>query len=281
MIWLAFAMTGLAVGALVWRAQAWVGPALQRHRQLYTHEAGLKLGEIFLFIDPAQLWFAAVVCGLLLGLLAWGVTQSLLAAGIAAVLAVRLPTRLVEGVRRNRQLRFEKQLPAALMSLAGGLAAGASLAVALKHIVEQSEAPLSQEFGLMLREQRLGVPFAEALANLQKRVPSESTVLVVAALRVASQTGGNLAEALERIAETLRARLQLQGKIRALTAQGRMQAWIVGALPILLAVALDQLEPDTMALLWHTPLGWAVVAVVVVLEVAGVLLVRRSVDIDI
>lgn len=281
MIWLAFAMTGLAVGVLVWRAQAWVGPALQRYRQVYTHEAGLKLGEIFLFIDPAQLWFAAVVCGLLLGLLAWGATQSLLAAGVAAVLAVRVPTRLVEGIRRSRQMRFEKQLPAALMSLAGGLSAGASLAVALKHIVEQSEAPLSQEFGLMLREQRLGVPFADALTNLQKRVPSESTVLVVAALRVASQTGGNLAEALERIAETLRARLQLQGKIRALTAQGRMQAWIVGALPILLAVALDQLEPDTMALLWHTPVGWAVVAVVVVLEVAGVLLIRRIVDIDI
>lgn len=281
MIWLAFVMAGMAVGALAWHAQAWVRPALQRYRQVYTHEAGVKLDEIFLFIDPAQLWLAAVVCAALTGLLAWAGTQSLLAAAIAGALAVRAPARLVEGLRRHRLRRFERQLPAALMSLAGGLSAGASLAVALKHIVEQSEAPLSQEFGLMLREQRLGVPFASALENLQSRVPSDATVLVVAALRVASQTGGNLAEALERIADTLRARLQLQGKVRALTAQGRMQAWIVGALPILLAVVLNRLEPQAMAVLWHTPLGWSVVAVVAVLEVAGVLLIRRIVDIDI
>jgi len=281
MIWLACVMASAAAGLLVWRAQAWMGPALRRYRQVYTHEAGVKLGEIFLFIDPAQLWLAALVCSLILGLLAWAATQSLLAAALVAALAVRVPTRLVAGLRRQRLNRFEKQLPPALMSLAGGLSAGASLAVALKHIVEQSEAPLSQEFGLMLREQRLGVPFSAALANLQDRVPSDATVLVVAALRVAAQTGGNLAEALERIAETLRARLQLQGKIRALTAQGRMQAWIVGALPVLLALVLNRLDPLAMAPLWHTPLGWCVVGVVTGLELAGVLLIRRIVNIDI
>ena len=105
--------------------------------------------------------------------------------------------------------------------------------------------------------------------------------LLVAALRVASQTGGNLAEALESIAETLRARLQLQARIRALTAQGRLQAWIVGFLPLFLALVLDRLEPESMALLWHTPLGWAVLAVVLVLETAGVLMIRRIVNIDI
>jgi tight adherence protein B len=192
-----------------------------------------------------------------------------------------VPGRLVETLRRRRLLRFERQLPAALMSLAGGLSAGASLAVALKHIVEQSEAPLSQEFGLMLREQRLGVTFSAALEHLHERVPSEATVLVTAALRVAAQTGGNLAEALERIADTLRSRLLLQGKIRALTAQGRMQAWIVGALPVLLALVLNRLEPEAMAVLWSTPMGWTVLAVVLLLETTGVLMIRRIVNIDI
>ncbi len=266
---------------LAWQAQAWMRPALQRYRAVYTQEAGVKLGELFLFVDPAQLWVAAMLSATTLGLLAWAFTQSLLIAGVAAALGTRLPSRGMEALRRRRHRLFERQLPAALMSLAGGLSAGASLAVALKHIVEQSEAPLSQEFGLMLREQRLGVPFATALDRLQARVPSEATVLVVAALRVAGQTGGNLAEALERIADTLRARLQLQGKIHALTAQGRMQAWIVGALPVLLALVLNRLEPQAMALLWNTPRGWAVLAVVVVLEVAGVMMIRRIVNIDI
>ena len=133
----------------------------------------------------------------------------------------------------------------------------------------------------MLREQRIGVSFDTALDNLNARMPSEATALVVASLRVAAQTGGNLAEALEGISETLRARLQLQGKVRALTAQGRMQAWIVGSLPILLAVVLDYMEPEAMALLWHTPLGWGVLLVVAVLETTGVVMIRRIVNIDI
>lgn len=133
----------------------------------------------------------------------------------------------------------------------------------------------------MLREQRLGVTWEAALQHLQTRMPADSTSLVVAAMRIAAQTGGNLAEALESIAQTLRARLQLQAKLRALTSQGRMQAWIVGALPLLLLAVLDQLEPDIMGLLWHTPMGWGVLSVVVVLEVAGVLLIRRIMRIDI
>jgi tight adherence protein B len=280
-MWLAFVLTGLSVAALVWGVQAWVGPALRRYRQVYTQETGVKLSELFLFIDPAQLWLASLVCAALGGVLVWALAGTWLAGLLAGGLATRLPGILVETLRRRRLLRFERQLPAALMSLAGGLSAGASLAVALKHIVEQSEAPLSQEFGLMLREQRLGVPFAIALDHLHERVPSEATVLVTAALRVAAQTGGNLAEALERIADTLRDRLLLQGKIRALTAQGRMQAWIVGALPVLLAVVLNRLEPEAMAVLWSTPMGWTVLAVVLLLETTGVMMIRRIVNIDI
>src|SRR5690606_28683828 len=156
-----------------------------------------------------------------------------------------------------------------------------SVTTALRHIVDHSEAPLAQEFGLMLREQRLGVSFDTALANLSGRVPSEASALVAAALRVAAHTGGNLAETLDGIARTLRERLQLQGKVRALTAQGRLQAWIMGGLPLLLMWVLDRMEPDAMAVLWHTPPGWAVLAVMAVLETAGVVLIRRIVDIDI
>lgn len=280
-MWLAFLLTGLSVAALVWGVQAWVGPALRRYRQVYTQETGIKLSELFLFIDPAQLWLASLVCAALGSVLVWAIAGSWLAGLLAGGLATRLPGILVESLRRRRLLRFERQLPAALMSLAGGLSAGASLAVALRHIVEQSEAPLSQEFGLMQREQRLGVPFAIALDHLHERVPSEATVLVTAALRVAAQTGGNLAEALERIADTLRDRLLLQGKIRALTAQGRMQAWIVGALPVLLALVLNRLEPEAMAVLWSTPMGWTVLAIVLLLETTGVMMIRRIVNIDI
>jgi tight adherence protein B len=280
-IWLAAGGAMVCAVVLAWRAQGWFAPALRRYREVYTQEAGLRLSEVFLFIDPAQLWAGAVACAALAAALAFSLTGSGVAAALGAALASRVPRALVDALRRRRARRFEQQLPMALLMLASALRAGVALATGLRHVVEQSGAPLAQEFGLMLREQRMGVPWDTALGNLHGRMPADSTSLVVAAMRTAAQTGGNLAEALESIAHTLRARLQLQAKLLALTSQGRLQAWIVGALPVALLGVLDRLEPEIMGLLWRTPMGWSVLAVVAVLEVAGVLLIRRIIRIDI
>jgi len=281
MIWLAAGGAMVCAVVLMWRAQGWFAPALRRYREVYTQEAGLKLSEVFLFIDPAQLWAGAVACAAVAAALVFSVTGSGVAAALGAALASRVPRALVDALRRRRARRFEQQLPMALLMLAAALRAGVALATGLRHVVEQSGAPLAQEFGLMLREQRMGVPWDTALENLHGRMPADSTSLVVAAMRIAAHTGGNLAEALESIAHTLRARLQLQAKLLALTSQGRLQAWIVGALPLLLLAVLDRLEPEIMGLLWTTPMGWGVLAVVAVLELAGVLMIRRIIRIDI
>ena len=197
------------------------------------------------------------------------------------VLVLVLPRFGLASLRRRRIRRFERQLPDFLMSLAAALRAGSGLQVAVRQIVLQSPAPLSQEMGLMLQEQRMGLSFDAAINNLGARMPGQGTALVVSALRVAMQSGGNLSETLERIAATLRARLYMQGRIQALTSQGRMQAWVMAALPLLLALVLDYLDPDSMALLWHTPPGWAVIGVVLLLEGCGLLLIRRIVAIDV
>ncbi len=281
MIWLAAAAAMLCAGLLAWRAQSWFAPALRRYREVYTQEAGVRLSEVFLFIDPAQLWVGAVGCGVVAAGVAFSATGSGLVAALFAVLASRVPRMVVDGLRRRRARRFEEQLPMALLMLASALRAGVALTTGLRHVVDQSGAPLAQEFGLILREQRLGVSWDTALDNLHTRMPADSTSLVVAAMRIAAKTGGNLAEALESIAQTLRARLQLQAKLLALTSQGRLQAWIVGALPLALLAVLDRLEPEIMGLLWHTPMGWGVLAIMAVLETAGVLLIRRIMRIDI
>lgn len=280
MIWLPAGGAMVCVMVLAWQAQSWFTPALRRYRELYTQEAGVRLSELFLFIDPAQLWMAAIAGAVLVATVAFAATASGIIAAVTGLAALRAPRMLVDGLRRRRARRFEQQLPMALLMLASALRAGVALTTGLRHMVDQGAAPLAQEFGLMLREQRLGVPWDQALENLNVRMAADSTSLVVAAMRIAAQTGGNLAEALESIAQTVRARLQLQAKLRALTSQGRMQAWIVGALPLLLLAVLDRLEPEIMGLLWRTPLGWAVLAIVVVLETAGVLLIRRIVRID-
>src|SRR5690606_27931877 len=243
--------------------------------------ARLQLSEFFLFIDPMQLWVANLMLCVVAAALAAALTGSLVAVLAAVAGCVLLPRRWLGHLRRQRLRRFDAQLPDALLALASALRAGAGVGTALREIVGEAPVPLAQEFGLLIREQRLGVPFDTALANLAARMPSEAASLVVSALRIAADTGGNLAEALERISTLLRARLHMEGRVDALTAQGRMQAWVVGCLPLLLALVLHRLEPEAMAKLWSTPIGWATVSAVVLMELTGLWLIRRIVRIDV
>jgi tight adherence protein B len=264
-----------------WTAYGWFATAWSSYRQVYTDEAGARLDEVFLFVDPRQLWAANLACCIAVALATYAATASGMVALLAGLAPARAPQALIAVLRRRRQHRFDAQLPDMLLALGSSLRAGASLAGALRQLVDHCEAPLAQEFSLILREQRLGVPFGQALLNLQGRMPTEATSLVVASLRIATHTGGNLAEALERIAAVLSARLQLQGRIRTLTAQGRLQAWIVGALTPALAGVLTWLDPVSMSALWHTQAGWLALGVVIVLETAGIVWIRRIVNIDI
>ena len=131
----------------------------------------------------------------------------------------------------------------------------------------------------MLREQRLGVPIDKALQGFATRVDLPDARMLVTTLAIARELGGGLAEALERYARMVRRRLALENRIRALTAQGKLQGWIMGALPIGLAAVFWWLNPNEMNQLIESPAGWAVIAVLVVLEWVGFLLIRRIVQI--
>lgn len=264
-----------------WFAQRWAGRGLARYQSAFKTQAGKDLGEMFLFFDPAQVWTASLfLCGVL-AFTVYVVTGSfIVAAGIAAIVLFTPPYAL-QCARRRRLRQLENQLPDLLLALAGALRAGTGIQSALRHISDHVPAPLSQELGLMLREQRMGVGFEQALNNLYQRVPTESLSLIVSALNIAAQSGGNLAENLERISTTLRMRLHLLGRVRALTSQGRMQAWVMASLPLALAFVLHWLDPESMAALWHTPAGWAVLLLIVVLEASGIFFIRRIVQIDV
>jgi tight adherence protein B len=259
-----------------------VGTAsLTKYRAQFTERATFQAREFFLFIDPKILFTANVLVMSVGAAVAWAVTGSVLAA-VPVFFALALVPRFVYAALRKRRLHhFETQLPDALMMIAGGMRAGSSLVSAVQQLVAEAPEPLSQEFSLMLREQRLGVSLEQSLNNLARRMPTQTTTLVVSAMRIASDTGGGLAETLERTAETIRSRLQLEGKIDALTSQGKMQAWVVGSLPLLLMVVLNKMDPESMGMLWHTPMGWATLAVIALLEIMGVYLIRKITSIDV
>lgn len=278
---LMFTLLVVSIALAVWWLLGQVERAWMRYEERLRDETRRTLDASFLFLDMAQL--RPVVAGLGLVLMLgvawlagrwWGVLPVLI--GLLCA-----PPLILRHVRRRRAQRFDAQLPDLLQALAGALRAGAGVQPALRHLVAQASPPLSQEFGLLLREQRLGLNFQDALEQLRVRMPTESCGLVVSALGIAARTGGGLADTLERIAQTLRARQHWLGRVEAMTAQGRMQSRIMAGLPAVLALVLSRLEPEAMALLWQTWYGWLVLVAILVLEIVGIFWIRRVVAIEI
>lgn len=281
--WLLIAMVASAVAVVVGviafaRGGASAG---QQYQRRFTSGVGRRLNDLLLFVDAQRLFQAnLLLAGVVLVAARWLTGSWLIAASALLALAVAPNLLLVRLARRRRQ-RFAEQLPDALMLVAGAIRAGASLPLALRQMAGEAPPPCGQEFDLMLREQRLGATLEVALAGLERRMGGDDLRLVIAAIRIAGDSGGNLAETLERLADTVRRKLTIEGKIRALTAQGRLQGWIMALLPLAVAAALFAIEPAAMAPLLSTWPGWIVCGVVAVLEIAGLVFIRRIMDIDI
>jgi tight adherence protein B len=271
----------LSAALLAWFVIDVGSTAMAQYRTSFTERAGFQAKEFFLFIDPQKLFAANLATMLLASLALWMLTGSALLALPVFFGMAFLPRMLYRWMRERRLRKFDEQLPDALMMLAGGMRAGLGLASTIQQLVAEAQPPLGQEFAVVLREQRMGVTLEQSLTNLSRRVPTQSTVLIVSAMRIAAETGGGLAETLERSALMIRSRLQMEGKIGALTAQGKLQAWVVGLLPLVLMAILDRMEPEAMSHLWHSRLGWGVLVVIAFLEIMGIYVIRRIVAIDV
>ena len=192
-----------------------------------------------------------------------------------------LPFLLIKKYRKAQIEKIELQLPDALMLISGGLRSGASLSTALFQLTTESQPPLKNEIALIVKEQKMGLPLNDALVNFQKRIPIKPVILMATSIRIALETGGELAETLTKAAETLRQINQSEGKIKALTAQGKMQAWVVGLMPVGLIFVLSQMEPEAMGQLWITPAGWVALFGIFIFEVLGIFFIRKIVSIDV
>ena len=274
-------VVAITIALFVWALVDISGRLLQAWRERFTRETGFHLRELFLFVDPARLYVLNLALTLLGALAAWLLSASLLMALVAAIVLALTPRGVLRWLRKRRVEHIEQQLPDALQMLAGTARAGLSLPAAIRQVSAELTPPLQQELLLVQHEQRLGVSLDDALENLARRIPAQPVKLMVSAMRIANETGGGLAETLERTATTLRSQHAMELKILALTAQGKLQAWVVGLLPVFLLWVLNRMEPEAMAQLWTTQLGWGVLAAVIVMEFIGVLLIRRIVAIDI
>lgn len=252
-----------------------------RWRARFGADIGGGLRQSFIYLDVARLFRLNLLIGVVVALCVYALTGSALAV-VAAIVAVgAVPTVALAVLRRRRLQRLGTQWPDAAMLVAGALRAGSSLPQAIGQAARELPSPSGRELDLVVREQRLGVGLDTSMSNLERRVPLEEVTLFAAAVRIAQETGGNLAETLERLADTLRRKAAVEGKIDALTVQGRLQGWVMAALPLAVGTALFAIEPSAMRPLVTTWQGWAVCAVLIVLEALGLWFIRRIVDIDV
>src|SRR5262249_29248151 len=161
---------------------------------------------------------------------------------------------------------FNAQLTDALQQMSNALRAGLTFQQAMDQVGRESSAPLRQEFGLFTKEVKLGVPVEEALVNMAARVGSEDLELVATSTNIARQLGGNMAEMFETIAATIRERFRLEGKINALTSQGKLQGWIVSLMPLAIGLVLNARNPELMEPMFDTAFGYIVVSGIIALE---------------
>ncbi len=243
--------------------------------------AGDELAALFVFVDPHRVARVGALLLLAVPLAVVALDGPLWSMALALVVWLGIPRVLLVWLRQRRRRRFEAQLPEAVISLAAQLRAGLSIGQALDVLAQHQPAPLGQELTLVLRRHRLGLALDAALGELPGRVRSRDAEMFIAALRIARETGAGLAEALQRLGDTLRRRRMLEDRILALTAQGRIQGLVVSLLPAVLVLALLAIEPEATGRLFSTATGGAALATVAALEVAGWLLIRRIVNIDV
>jgi tight adherence protein B len=184
--------------------------------------------------------------------------------------------------RRKRRLKaFGAQLPDALEMLARSLRAGQSLAFGFNMVSTEMPAPINREFGRVFEEQNLGIPMDETLRAMTERIPNLDLKFFVTALILQRQTGGDLAEILDKIGELIRDRFRIWGQVQALTGEGRLSGVVLIALPFVLFIAVYQLNPDYIMMLFRDPMGTKMLTTAVIMQILGALVIRKIVNIKV
>jgi tight adherence protein B len=229
----------------------------------------------------------AKFCAISGGLAAAGMFVSLLAglhAAIAPVMGLligALPLAWLILRRRKRMRAFAKQLPDALELIARALRAGHSLAAGFQLVANEMSDPIGGEFNRVFEEQNLGIPMDEALQSMTDRVPNLDLKFFVTSVILQRQTGGDLAEILDKIGELIRERFKIWGQVQALTGEGRLSGIVLLALPPALFLAVYRLNPDYVMVLFTDPMGKQMLAGGVILQVLGALVIRKIVNIKV
>lgn len=200
---------------------------------------------------------------------------------VAGLIMFAVPFLWLLNKRRVRLKTFAAQLPDALELVARALRAGHSLAAGMHVVAEEMPSPIADEFGRVYEQQNLGIPLEQAMLEMTERVPNLDLRFFVTSVAIQRQTGGDLAEILDKIGYVVRERFRILGQVKALTAEGRLSGIVLIALPFVLFVVMLHIKPEYVQMLWTDPKGIKMSIVALIMQVVGAIVIKKVVDIKV
>ena len=284
-------LAGLGTMGIVYAIALMLNQWFLAYESQYVERTERDLYGMFSSMPPQRVLQASIICFSIVFFLTlffvgrfhtlpW-TAASILMALVLGLLASLLPRLGIKQAAIFRLRKFDLQLLDALLSMSNALKAGFSIIQTFESVVQERRDPIAQEFALLLHEIRLGVKFEVAAENLQKRIPSEDLQIVLVGIETARQTGGNLTETFDRLAAMIRERMRVQGRIQSLTAQGRLQSWVISLMPIVLGIAFYIKQPRMMEDFTHSLFGITAIFSIIFLIITGFYFIRKIVKIDV
>ena len=255
------------------------------HRTLLKIEITSRIKRMIDQADSQITVMKLVLFSLMAGVMAFlavsMISTSYLLMIVIALIATVLPFAHIAMKRKKRMNKFLQLLPDALDLMSRGLSAGHAFTEALHMVSTEMPEPIATEFRKTYDEQNLGLSLKLALENLAQRMPLLDLRMCITAILIQRETGGNLSELLEKVAHTIRERFRIMEDLKTLTLSSRWSAWLLCALPIFLAVYVSIMNPDYMNVLWRDPRGHKLIAVASIMQILGMLMVKKIMTIRI
>ncbi len=285
MIILVCILTFIAVFSIVYTFFLTSKGLMHHYEAKYLSNTSEMLTEMYMVMPPERmLLFKFLSCTLCTGLTIFGSRNFIFPVPyilpvVIGAASLFIPDVVLKFILKKRRKAFNKQMPNAMNTITNGLRSGFSFLQSLQLAADRLPDPAGEEFRIAMRQVELGVTIENALISMGKRVQDEDMRLMITATKLTMETGGDLPSVYKKMTETIRDRSRIDGKIKSLTAQGKMQALIVGLLPVILFFIMLKVNTQLMSLMYTTLIGWLLIAVVAILDILGYFLIRRIIAI--
>ncbi len=271
----------ISTALFTWSGVRLFQEVMEKYEKTYIAKTQQSLEGMFIYMDPKKLFrfnMIIMVVSAGFGYLFFQKISFFITFGLIGFL---LPQFIIKGKQKKRLKEFDAQFVDAITVLSNALKAGQNFVQALATLEKEQAPPISQEFGLVIREYRLGVSVEEALENMTKRIASDDLKLLVTAVNIVLAMGGNLREIFETMAHVIRERNRIEGKTKSLTAQGKMQAIVAAILPSAFGGILYMMDPPLMNRMFTHTIGIIALAGTFALQFIGYTMIKKISSIDI